>query len=135
MRRLLNAMIKAIFIVMGRRDDVGRQCHLALDKWEGMLISHDFIYIGLKLNTRRMTVGITDKYRNELIELMDKCWNKAKKTFTVKELQELIGKIARLGEACRWIFHLLPHLYASVDYHETEQKLLYIVFLFIQKAA
>ena len=73
-----------------------------------------------------MTVGITDEYRNKLIELMDKRWNKAKKTFTVKELQELIGKIARLGEACRWIFHLLPHLYASVDYAIKQNKCFYI---------
>jgi hypothetical protein len=88
-----------------------------------MLILHEFIYIGLKFNTRRMTVGITDEYRDELIEqLMDKPCNQAKKTFTVKELQELIGKVARLGEACRWIFHLLPHLYELVDYAVKENK-------------
>jgi hypothetical protein len=116
MRRLLNAIIEAIFIVMGRRDDTRRQCHLALDKWIGMTVSHSFVFIGLKFDTRRMTVGITDKYRDELIELIDKPWHKTKKTFDANELQQLIGKVARIGEACRWIFYLLPHLYASVNF-------------------
>jgi hypothetical protein len=40
-----------------------------------------------------MTVGITDEYRDELIELIGKPWHKAKRTFTAKELQELIGKV------------------------------------------
>jgi hypothetical protein len=130
MRRLLNAMIAAIFLVMGERDDtIRRQCHLALDKWKGLLVApRRFIYIGLLFNTRKMTVGITDEYRFELIALIDKPWHRAKKkkTFTAKELQELIGKMARIGEACRWIFYLLPHLYASVNYALKESKRFFV---------
>jgi hypothetical protein len=125
MRRLLNAIIEAIFLVMGRRDDVRRQCHLALDKWDGMTVAHRFIFIGLDWNTRRLTLGITDEYRDELIALIDAPWHKRRNTFDTAELQELIGKVARIGEACRWIFYLLPHLYASVDYALKQNKKFY----------
>lgn len=42
--------------------------------------------------------------------------------FNVSELQTLVGKIARIAEACRWIFHLLPHLYASISYALDQNK-------------
>ena len=125
MRRLLNAIIEAIFLVMGRRDDVRRQCHLALDKWDGMIVAHRFIFIGLDWNTRKLTLGITDEYRDELIALIDALWHRRRNTFDTTELQELIGKVARIGEACRWIFYLLPHLYASVDYALKQNKKFY----------
>jgi hypothetical protein len=65
-----------------------------------MMMSHHFVFIGLLFDTRRMTIGITDEYRNELFALISKPWHSAKKTFTVSnELQELIAKIARIGEA------------------------------------
>jgi hypothetical protein len=73
-----------------------------------------------------MIIGITEEYRDELITLMiDSPWHKKRNTFDAKELQELIGKIARIGEACRWIFYLLPHLYASVDFALKENKKFY----------
>jgi hypothetical protein len=64
MRRLLNSIVEAIFVVMGKQDDARRQCHIALDKWEDMLVSHQFVFIGLLFDTRRMTVGITNEYRD-----------------------------------------------------------------------
>jgi hypothetical protein len=51
MGRLLNSVIEAIFLLMGRRDDARRQCHLALDKWNGMTVAPRFIFIGLDWNT------------------------------------------------------------------------------------
>ena len=122
MRRLLAAVIEAIFIVMGRRDDARRQCHLALDKWIGLHISPKFTYIGLEFDTRRLTIGIPDEYRDELIQLIDQPWHQGKSTFNASEITALTGKIARIGEACKWIYHLLPHLYASIEYALASNK-------------
>ncbi len=40
----------------------------------------------------------------------------------VKEVELLIGKLARISQAFRPIYHLMPHLYASVAYALWENK-------------
>lgn len=122
MRRLLNAVIEAIFIVMGRRDDLVRHCHLALDKWFKLRVSPKNIFIGLEFDMRNLTLGVTNEYKDQLITLIDAPWHSAKRSFTANELEVLVGKIARIGEACPWIYHLLPHLYASVTHALGENK-------------
>ena len=122
-RRLLNATIEAVFAVLGRRDDVRRHCHVALDKWAETVVSYKNTYIGLVWNTRKLTVGITPEYRDEIIELIDGPWNSTPRSFTALEMEKLIGKIARVGEACSWIYHLLPHLYtprSTMPLHKTK---------------
>lgn len=128
MRRLLNAVIEAIFVVLGRRDDLVRHCHLALDKWYKLHISPKNTFIGLTFDMRALTVGVTDKYRDELKTLIDAPWHSAKRSFTANELEILVGKIARIGEACPWIYHLLPHLYASITHALGENKKHYQAF-------
>jgi hypothetical protein len=84
-----------------------------MDKWVGMKVSWYAILLGLMFNTRTMTVAITDEYRIDLLNLLNSTWHAARKTFTVNELEVLIGKCARLGEAANWVFHLMTHLYES----------------------
>ena len=36
--------------------------------------------------------------------------------FFVNEMETLVGKLGRIGQAYRPIYHLMPHLYASVAY-------------------
>ncbi len=44
--------------------------------------------------------------------------------FYVKEAQELTGKLGHLAEGATWVFHLLTHLYASIAYALSENRLL-----------
>ncbi|KAL7489749.1 hypothetical protein ACHAW6_015469 [Cyclotella cf. meneghiniana] len=54
MVRLLRAVIEAIFVVCGRPDTSRRQCALAMDKWEGLLISYHSVLLGLLFNSRTL---------------------------------------------------------------------------------
>jgi hypothetical protein len=40
----------------------------------------------------------------------------------VKEAQELTGKLGHLAEGANWVFHLLTHLYASIEYVLSKNK-------------
>jgi hypothetical protein len=122
MPRALSAVIEAIFAVLGDPNVMLRRCPLAMDKWVGMRVSHQIVYIGLLIDTRRMTVAITDKYKNKVIAIIDRPWHSSPRAFTASELEKLIGSVARLGEAATWIFHLLPHLYASATYALSTNK-------------
>ena len=114
--QLLRAVIEAIFTVTGFPNTAVRQCTLAMDKWIGMKVSYKAILLGLIWNARALTVGITEEYRAELLALLNKTWHKARKSFTIHELEVLVGKCARLGEGANWVFHLMTHMYASTAF-------------------
>jgi hypothetical protein len=43
-------------------------------------------------------------------------WDPNERFFKVNDMQELVGKLARLGEEAPWIFKLMLHLYTSLVY-------------------
>ena len=114
MRRALVAVIEAIYVIMGFPDDRYRQRNLAMNKWEGMKVSYEAVLLGLLFNTRKMTVGITDVYRKEVLDLINDRWHPKRKAFTVSDIEKLAGKLGRLGEGARWIFHLMSQIYSSI---------------------
>ena len=70
-----------------------------------------------------MTVGITAEYRQEVIDLMESDWNGERDIFfTVPQIEKLIGKLDRIGQAFWPIYHLMPHLYSSVAYALRDNK-------------
>ena len=70
-----------------------------------------------------MTVGITPKYRQEVIDLIELHWVGDKAIyFTVPEIERLIGKLGRIGQAFQPIYHLMPRLYSSVAYALRDNK-------------
>eukprot|EP00956_Cyclotella_meneghiniana_P044908 scaffold342465_cov169-Cyclotella_meneghiniana.AAC.1 len=113
---ILLACIKAIFLVCGQPQEHLRQCPLSLKKWKGCVIGHEVIMLGLLWNTRDLTIGITEEYLAEVHEQLTGTWHKGRKSFTITELQKMLGKVQRLGEASGWVFHLLPHMYRSTAF-------------------
>jgi hypothetical protein len=75
MKMVLAAMIKAIFIVMGKPDFAVRQCPLAMDKWLELVISPKQTMLGLIINTNRLTVAIPPKYLQEVLKLLNSTWH------------------------------------------------------------
>eukprot|EP00984_Skeletonema_dohrnii_P011801 scaffold4734_cov123-Skeletonema_dohrnii-CCMP3373.AAC.2 len=122
MKRLLASLIEAIFNVMGKPDTRVRQNHLAMDKWIGQLVSWRNIFLGLTWDTRALTVGIPREYIDEVSTLIKKSGLLHRKTFTVPEVSRIIGKIGHIGQAVKWIYHLISHLYASVSYALTKNR-------------
>ncbi|KAL3759995.1 hypothetical protein ACHAWU_000618 [Discostella pseudostelligera] len=71
MRLTLAAMIEAIFVVMGKEDLQYRQCPLAMDKRQSLVVGPRQTMLGLIVDTRSMTVGIPPEYIDEVITLLD----------------------------------------------------------------
>ena len=116
MRQLLVSTIEAIFTLCGRPNFAVRQCPLALDKWKELVVGHKSVFLGVQFDARKLTVAITEGYTVALHDLLTKTWHKGRKMFSIKELAELLGKCARLGVACNWVYHLLTHLYKSAAF-------------------
>ena len=89
-----------------------------------MRIATRQVLLGLVFDTHAMTVGITSQFRAEAIALLSSSWHDARRSFTVKDIEILIGKLGRIGQAFRPIFHLMPHLYGSVAYALRENSFL-----------
>ncbi len=75
MKMVLAATIEAIFIVMDEPDIAVRQCPLAMDKWLELVIGPKQTMLGLIINTNRLTVAISPKYLQEVLELLNSTWH------------------------------------------------------------
>jgi hypothetical protein len=98
MKMVLAAIIEAIFVVMGEPNDSVRQCPLAMDKWNELVMGPRQIGLGLIIDTNWLTVAIPIKYLTEVFALLDSTWHPNRRRFKVSEAQKLTGKI---GTSCR----------------------------------
>ena len=81
MKMTLAAVIEAIFVVLGQPEVEKRQCPLAMDKWTDLIIGEEQTALGLKLNTRKLTVSIPKEYLDETLLLIQNNWHKHRKNF------------------------------------------------------
>jgi hypothetical protein len=93
-----------------------------MDKWEKLHIAPIQTMLGLVIDTNRMTVSVPDDYIQSVCMLIDSTWHTHCQRFTVKEAQELTGKLGHLAEGANWVFHLLTHIYASIAYALSQNK-------------
>ena len=112
----LAAAIQSVFIIMGFPEIFLRPCAIALDRWKLLSINPILILLGLLWNTRNMIVKIIPDYRKETIYLLTNTWHEGRQSFDLSGLEELIGKVGRIGQGYRLIYHLMPMMYASVTY-------------------
>jgi hypothetical protein len=122
MEQVLAALIKAIFVVMGAPDTSVCQCSLAMDRWEKLHVAPIQTMLGLVINTNRMTISVPDNYIQSVCLLINSTGHTHRQRFTVKEAQELTGKLGHLAKGANWVFHLLTHLYTSIAYALSENK-------------
>ncbi len=80
--------------------------------------------LGLIIDTNRMMVSIPEKYRQEVLKLLETTWHSNRRHFKVSEAQKLTRKLARLAEGANWVFHLLSHLYLSIAHALSNNKAL-----------
>ena len=65
MERALLTCLEAIFVVMGRPQISVRRFQLAMDQWVEIMVSHEVTLLGLRFNSREMTMGINREYLDE----------------------------------------------------------------------
>jgi hypothetical protein len=76
MKMVLVATIKAIFfVVMGKPNVMVRQCPLAMDKWLELVIGPKQTMLGLINDTNRLTIAISAKYLQEVLDLLNSAWH------------------------------------------------------------
>ena len=107
---------EGFFTVMGFPRLWLRQSAVAMEKWKLLLISHCLILLGFLFNTQKMTIGITDEFCRDVLHLLDTTWHCERQAFTAKEIEMLVGKLNHIGQAYWPLYHLMPHLYASLAY-------------------
>jgi hypothetical protein len=122
--KLLAATIEAIFTVCGEPQIDIRQCPLSLEKWLEMMIGPTQIVFGLYVNTNKMTIGITQEYREQVKSMLNDNWTSKCRFFRAGDMQKLVGKIARLGEGAPWIFKLMSHICTSLAFALQNNKTL-----------
>jgi hypothetical protein len=72
--------------------------------------------LGLLINTNRMIISIPDDYIKRVHLLIKSTGHTHHQQFTVKEAQELTGKLGHLAKGANWVFHLLTNLDVSIAY-------------------
>jgi hypothetical protein len=97
MKQVLAALIKAIFVIMGKPDTRVCQCPLALDKWAELIVAPRQRMLGLLIDTNTLTVGIPPNYIKEVLDLIKSTWHSHRCCFTVGEAQRLTGKLGHLA--------------------------------------
>jgi hypothetical protein len=71
----LAALVEAIFVIMGEPDTAIRQCPLAMDKWEELVVGPVQTMLGLVIDTYQLTVGILSNYANKVLLLLNNTWH------------------------------------------------------------
>ena len=70
-----------------------------------------------------MTVTISDEFRCKVLALLTTTWHCRRESFTVKELELLVGKLGRIAQAYRPFYFLtMSHLYSSLAFALQENQ-------------
>ena len=122
MKYTLAAAIESIYTILGFPSLDIRPSAIAIDKWTTLSLGTSQVLLGLKFDSRAMTVGITPKFRADTLSLLKSSWHQARQSFSIHEMEVTVGKLGRIGQSFRPLYHLMPHLYASVAYALRQNK-------------
>jgi hypothetical protein len=112
-RRAAAASIEAIFRLLGESALTQRQDPISWEKLLEMIINFINIILGHSVNTRTMLVSTPDKYLSQIIDLLSH-WHSHRKSFTLLEIETLVGKLNQIATSTPWLRHLMSHLYLSI---------------------
>lgn len=101
-KQALAAGFEAIFIILGYPDISKRKSAIAMDKLEECVCSHEQFTLGMKINTRTMTVMRNpDKLKLLEHDLIHK-WNNKRTHFRLSELASIKGRIQDMSQHILW---------------------------------
>jgi len=79
------ASIEALYIILGFSEVDKRQDALSLDKYFESVCSYERIQLGVNINTRTMSIGLTDKKRFAMLDELSHWHKKGKVLHFYKE--------------------------------------------------
>ncbi len=71
MKMDLASMIEAIFVVVSEPDVAVRQFPFAMDKWLELILGPKQTMLGLIIDTNRLTIAISVRYLQEVLDLLN----------------------------------------------------------------
>ena len=113
-KHAMAASIEALYIVLGFPDLERRQNALSLDKYFETTCSFQRIQLGINVNTRTMTVGLTEIKRIAMLDELSH-WHKKRRSFTLLQGVILCGSIEFWANTSPWVRFLYLHLRSSVN--------------------
>lgn len=108
-KHAMAASIEALFIILGFPETEKRQNPLSLDKYFESVCSYERIQLGMNVNTRMMSVGLTEKKRLSMLDELSH-WHNKRRSFTLLQgviLCESIEFWANTSSWIRFLFHQL----------------------------
>jgi len=78
-----------------------------------MLVDYFNKVLGVLVDTRRMDVGVPDTFVAGVLRLL-RDYHPARKSFQVRHMEQLTGKLIFIAGTASWLKFLLPSLFTSV---------------------
>ena len=113
-KHAMAASIEALYIVLGFPEIERRQNALSLDKYFETTCSYERIQLGINVNSRSMTVGLTSQKRIAMLDELSH-WHKKRRSFTLLQGVILCGSIEFWANTSPWVRFLYWHLRSSVN--------------------
>ena len=108
MLQAMAASIEAIFVVFGDDSPVRRSA-LSMDKYYEATCSYEKIQLGNLINTQKMTVGLPSD-KQQKIWLMLTHWHKKRRSFTIRQIAELLGVLKYSATWSIWLMYIFYSL-------------------------
>lgn len=109
----LAASIESLFIILGFPDEEHRKNCLSIDKYIMSMCSFIRVQLGILLNTRTLTINLSDKKRSKALATITH-WHGKRKSFTIRQVAQLLGDLTHISATTRWGRFLYISLQHSV---------------------
>ena len=93
---------ESLFILIGEENSVLRKSPLLMEKCYDSVCSYLLTQLGILIKTRSLTIRIPEDKRENLIKIIINTWQKARKSFTLREISSLLVLVAHLVMATQW---------------------------------
>ena len=108
------ASIEALYIILGSPENDTRQNPLSLDKYCKPICSYERMQLGISINTRSMSIRLTQKKRIAMIKELSH-WHKNRKSFTLLQVVILCDSLEFWADTSPWIRFFYHQLRSSVN--------------------
>ena len=108
------ASIESLYIILSHPEVDIRQDALSLDKYFESVCSHKRLQLGIDIDTRKMSICLTEKKRLSMLDELSS-WHKKRKSFTLLQGVILCGSLEFWANTSSWVRFLYHQLRSAVN--------------------
>jgi hypothetical protein len=98
-------------MLLGESNTTLHQDPISWDKLHELLVAPVNRILGLVLDLHRMTISTPPDFVASTINLLRTTWGSHRRSFKVKEAEELTGKLNHIAFRAPWLKYLLGNIY------------------------